>query len=133
MGRAMRRVLVVDNDVAVCDVLELAVEADGIYRASEATTIDDALRIIASDPTDAAVVDAIIPPGQGGLAFARQAIDFGVPVLIITDEPATQQQLTAVGCRYLPKPFRLEALAAELWALIDEATVQIARLSAQLD
>jgi len=128
----MRHVLVVDNDSAICDVMRLGLEADGTCRASTATAVDDALRIIDRDPPDAAVVDAIMPPGPGGLVFASRAVDLGVPVLIVTGDPHTQMRLKSVGCRYLAKPFRLDALAAELRALIDEATVRRARLSTQL-
>lgn len=133
MGRAMRHVLVVDNDAAICDILRLGLEVDGTCRASAATTVDEALQIVIRDRPDAAVVDAIVPPGAGGLAFASQAVDLGVPVLIVTGDPDTEARLESVGCRFLAKPFRLQALAAELRALIDEATVRKAQLAAQLD
>src|SRR6185312_17177211 len=85
-GRSMRHVLVVDNDSAICDVMRLGLEADGTCRASTATAVDDALRIIDRDPPDAAVVDAIMPPGPGGLVFASRAVGLGVPVLIVTGD-----------------------------------------------
>lgn len=132
MGRPLRHILVVDNEAAICDVVRLGIEADGTCRASVATTIADALEILTRDPPDAAVVDAIMPLKQSGLAFASRAVDLGVPVLIVTGDPDMQQQLNTAGCRYLPKPFRLDDLAAELRALLDEATIRRARLAAQL-
>ncbi len=133
MGRPVRHILVADNESAICEVVRLGLEADGTCRASTATTIYDALQILTRDPPDAAVVDAVMPPEHGGLAIASQAVDLGIPVLIITGDPDTEDRLDAVGCPYLAKPFRLDELAAELRALLDEATIRRARLSAQLD
>ena len=73
------------------------------------------------DPPDAAIIDAILP-GLSGLQLAHWSLSRGVPVLIVTGEPAVQRELQEIGCHFLKKPFSIAALRAETRALWDNAT-----------
>jgi len=124
----MRHVLVVDNEPAICELVQLALEADGSCRVSSASSVDDALALLRRDPPDAAIIDAVLPQSSG-LQLAGEILDRGVPVLIVTGEPATRERLESVGCPYLAKPFPINVLVAETKALLDEARQRRAELA----
>jgi DNA-binding response OmpR family regulator len=124
----MRHVLVVDNEPAICELVQLALEADGSCRVTRASSVDDAVAVLRQDRPDAAIIDAILPQSSG-LQLASQVLDRGVPVLIVTGEPATRERLESIGRPYLAKPFPINVLVAETNALLDEAAQRRAQLA----
>jgi DNA-binding response OmpR family regulator len=124
----MRHVLVVDNEPAICELVQLALEADGSCRVSSASSVEDAVALLRRDPPDAAIIDAILPQSSG-LQLASEVLDRGVPVLIVTGEPATRERLERVGCPYLAKPFPINLLVVETKALLDEGRQRRAQLA----
>lgn len=124
----MRHVLVVDNEPAICELVQLALEADGSCRVSSASNVEDAIALLRRDPPDAAIIDAILPQSSG-LQLAGEVLDRGVPVLIVTGEPVTRERLDSVGCPYLAKPFSINVLVAETNALLEEAHERRAQLA----
>jgi DNA-binding response OmpR family regulator len=122
----MQHVLVVDQP-AICVVVQICLETDGTYRVTAASTMADAVSVMVSDRPDAAIIDVVLGPGAG-LALASRAVDFGIPVLIMTGEPHTQSRLSEAGCPYLAKPFHLTSLIAETRALFDDRLQRRAEL-----
>jgi len=72
-------------------------------------------------------------PGVHGLALARTLIDLGIPIMIMSGEPALQRQLAEAGCRFLPKPFRLVEISVEMRILLDNATRRAMDLRASFE
>jgi CheY-like chemotaxis protein len=66
----MRHVLVVDDDIAVSEVIRMGLDADGTCRVTCAASAEEALALAQRDRPDAAIVDAAMP-GVHGLALAR--------------------------------------------------------------
>jgi len=122
----MKHVLVVDQP-AICVVVQICLETDGTCRVTAASTMADAVSVMMSDRPDAAIIDVVLGPGAG-LALASRAVDFGIPVLIMTGEPHTQSRLSEAGCPYLAKPFHLTSLIAETRALFDDRLQRRAEL-----
>jgi two-component system, NtrC family, C4-dicarboxylate transport response regulator DctD len=127
----MRHVLVVDDEPAICELVQLALEADGSCRVTCASSVGDALAVLQRDLPDAAIIDAVLPQ-LSGLQLANQFLDRGVPVLIVTGEPATRARLEDVGCPYLAKPFPINLLVAETNALLEEGVQRRAALALML-
>ena len=125
----MRHILVVDDDIAVCEVMRMGLDADGTCRVTCAASAEEALAIALRDRPDAAIVDAVMP-GVHGLALARTLIGIGVPVMIVSGEPGLQRRLAEAGCRFLPKPFRLSEIAVEMRLLLDDASRRTTDLAA---
>lgn len=123
----MRHVLVVDDEPAICELVQMVLEADGSCRVTRVSTAGDAMGILKHDRPDAALIDAVLPQ-VSGLQLATRAVDLGVPVLIVTGEPQTRDKLHAAGCPYLSKPFSIGTLVSETRALLDEAVQRRAEL-----
>jgi DNA-binding response OmpR family regulator len=114
--RFLQHIFAVENAPEFREILRMALESDGSCRVTTASTAEDAITMMMRDPPDAAIIDAVLP-GLSGLHLAHWSLSRGVPVLLVTGEPAMQQELRKIGCHYLKKPFRLATLRAETRAL----------------
>lgn len=128
----MSYVLVIDDQPAIRAVIQTALEEEGAFRVGGAPTGDDALARFDSDTPDLVVVDLVMP-GMHGLELAAHACARGMPVVLMTGEPAMTAMLEGMACPHLQKPFRMEQLLAEVrGALEDTAANQRAvRLALQ--
>src|SRR5213593_5077423 len=114
-------VLVVDDDRAVREALERALQLHG-YEVALASDGDGALAAVEARTPDALVLDVMMP-GLDGLDVTRRLRRQGnrVPVLLLTARDAVGDRvdgLDAGADDYLPKPYDLEELLARLRALL---------------
>jgi DNA-binding response OmpR family regulator len=128
----MQHLLVVCDDVAVALTMQMALEADAARRVTTARDATKAVAVIGRDFPNAAIIDAMLPR-TSGLVLARTAIDLGVPVLIVTGEPALQGHLAEARCPFLLKPFRVSQLLAEIRVLFDERAARRLEVGRALD
>jgi signal transduction histidine kinase/ActR/RegA family two-component response regulator len=105
---ALARVLVVEDDATVADVM-LEVLADEPMEVMVATTAEEALRMIAEDCPDLILTDISLP-GKSGLEVMRQArvVDPEVAVVLMTGHASVQNAIDALrqgASDYITKPF----------------------------
>jgi DNA-binding response OmpR family regulator len=130
--QTMRHLLVVEDDPAVCSVMQMGLEADGSCRVTSAESARAALHIALDDRPDAAIIDAALPEVHG-LALTRAVVGLEIPVLITSGDPALQERMLEVGCPFLVKPFGIGQLVTETRQLLDTASQRMAELMASLD
>ena len=115
------RILVVDDDPAVCGSIDRALRLEG-YEVHTAGTGGGALEALALDPPDALVLDLQLPDIDGLTVCRRlRAAGDDTPVLMLTARDAIDdrvQGLDAGADDYLVKPFALAELLARLRALL---------------
>jgi DNA-binding response OmpR family regulator len=116
----MSYVLVIDDQPAIRTVVQTALEEDGAFRVSGASTGDDALARFDSDVPDLIVLDLVMP-GMHGLELAAHACARGIPVVLMTGEPTMTVMLESLACPHLHKPFRMEQLLAEARAALEDS------------
>jgi DNA-binding NtrC family response regulator len=116
----MPRLLIVDDDPDVREVLAAAVEDAGVCHVETASSAAEALTLLERGVIEAAIIDATMP-GVSGLELARQTMALGIPTLIISGDPKYLEDVPELGCPFLAKPFRSARLRAEVEALLDEA------------
>lgn len=117
----MTTLLLVEDDLAMAQALQLALERRGfeVQRSANGT---DALQRLRHDPPALALLDLTIP-GLDGLQVLHKARAEGLttPIVVLTARAAVGdrvQGLNAGADDYLAKPFDLDELEARIRALL---------------
>lgn len=123
------RVLVVDDEPSLTDLLSMALKYEG-WEIRTAGDGQSALAAARDFRPDAVVLDIMLPDIDGLKVLQRLRADGSdVPVLFLTAKDALDDRiagLTAGGDDYVTKPFSLEEVVARLRGLIRRATVAMA-------
>jgi DNA-binding response OmpR family regulator len=130
MGETQLRVVVVEDDEAVRTAVEQALHGEGFVVAGFAHAAD-ADAILATAP-DLAVLDVMLPHGDGFELARRVRACRDLPIVFLTARDAVEDRLVgfALGADdYLVKPFALEELLARVRAVLHRT----GRLSAPLE
>jgi CheY-like chemotaxis protein len=125
-GRSGWRILVVDDEPAVCQLaaecIRLALGEE--HEVRRATSGEDAMREVSLARPDLILLD-IMMPGMDGFAVCRQLkespLTGGIPVVFLTargDAEAIEQGLALGGDGYVVKPFNAVTLAAQISELL---------------
>ncbi len=115
------RVLVVDDEANIAELLQMALRFEG-WDVSTAATGRSAVQAARDSRPDAIVLDMMLPDFDG-LEVLRRIRAFApeVPVVFLTARDAVEdrvQGLTAGGDDYVTKPFSLEEVVARLRGLL---------------
>lgn len=115
------RALVVDDEVALSELLSMALRYEG-WEVQTVGNGNDALSAARSFRPDVMVLD-IMMPELDGMGVIRRLREEGidVPVLFLSARDAVDDRiagLTAGGDDYVTKPFSLEEVVARLRALV---------------
>lgn len=118
------RVLVVDDEVNIAELITMALRYEG-FQVSSAYTGADAVATARTLGPDAIVLDIMLPDIDGLEVLRRvRRDDPDVPVVFLTARDAVEDRiagLTAGGDDYVTKPFSLEEVVARLRALMRRA------------
>ena len=117
----MQRILAIDDDPAVTNVLKRGLSYEG-FAVTTANTGVEGLATARERVPDAVILDLMMP-GLDGLEVLRRlrAADAHLPVLLLTakDAPADEVQGLESGADdYVVKPFTFEVLLAHVRALL---------------
>lgn len=115
------RILLVEDEESLMDVIRLNLEMDG-YVVTPAVTGPDALGKLRNQSFDLAILDVMLP-GMDGFMVCETARKEGidVPVLFLTAKSAGTDRIKGLkigGDDYLTKPFNLEELLLRVQKLI---------------
>jgi two-component system OmpR family response regulator len=118
------RVLVVDDEAYITDLVATALRYEGFEVASSGNG-RDALALVESFRPALVVLDIMLPD-LDGFEVQRRLMDRGrrIPVLFLTARDATEDKvrgLTIGGDDYVTKPFSLEELIARIRAVLRRA------------
>jgi DNA-binding response OmpR family regulator len=137
--RAPRRILIVDDDLALRQSLVEQLQLNGEFVSRDCGSGAEALAIAAGEPPDAVLLDVGLPDIDGR-ELCRRLRQAGIAVPIIMLTAADGENETVLGFDagaddYVTKPFRLSVLLARLRAhlrrsdLSDGAMLTIGRYS----
>jgi two-component system, OmpR family, response regulator len=117
---ASARVLVVEDDEAIADVLRRSLRAEG-HEVRSAGDGAEALTAAEQFSPDLVVLDLGLPRLDGMEVCRRLRAESDVPILILTARTETEDRVKGLDTGaddYLPKPFSLQELLARVRALI---------------
>ena len=126
------RVLVVDDEVAITDLVCMALRYEG-FEVRAAGTGRDALAAVAQFRPALIVLDVLLPDLDGFEVAARLARDGRrVPILFLSARDATADKVRGLaigGDDYVTKPFSLEELVARIQAVLRRTNPGAARVA----
>ena len=116
-----RRILVVEDDPSISDVVSTALRFQG-HSVTLAIDGHDGLELATSAPVDLIVLDVMLP-GLDGYEVCRQLRERGsvTPVLFLTARERTQDRIRGFatgGDDYLTKPFSIDELVLRVAAIL---------------
>jgi DNA-binding response OmpR family regulator len=118
----VKNVLIVEDDLSVADLLQMALEVDGYHVTGIARTVAQAVKAAERHPPDFAVVDVYLAKGGLGTdvgARLRQMKNIGI--LFSTGNDRIEKLTLLVGDAVMTKPYQLADVGRGL-EIIDELT-----------
>jgi len=117
------RVLVVDDELQILRALKVILREAG-YEPVAVATAEEALDAAATRPPDAAIVDLVLPDGDG-IEVCRQLRSWSeMPIIVLSaigEEEQKVRALEAGADDYVTKPFGARELVARLGAALRRA------------
>jgi two-component system OmpR family response regulator len=115
------RVLVVDDEPNIVDVISMALRFEG-FSVDSAGSGADAIAAVAANKPAVIVLDVMLPDFDGFEVARRLAgARTGIPIIFLTARDATEDivhGLTLGGDDYMTKPFSLEELVARIRTIL---------------
>ena len=108
----MTKVLVVDNDPMVCEVVADLMEVDLAAEVKRAMTGALAAEAIDGGAFDLAIIDVLMPE-ISGFKLAERAANKNIPSLLCTGHPDALTKLQEHGYPHVAKPFNVADLLHE--------------------
>jgi two-component system OmpR family response regulator len=129
-----RRVLVVDDEPNLAEVVTMALRFNG-FTVETAATGREALAAVSKFKPHLMVLDVMLPDMEGFEVASRLGAQrAGVPIIFLTARDATEDKLRGLsggGDDYMTKPFSLEELVARIRTILrrtGQATAESGRL-----
>jgi two-component system OmpR family response regulator len=124
MNQEAHRVLVVDDEPNIVDVVTMALNFQG-FETTSAGTGAEALTAVRDFRPHIIVLDVMLPDMEGFDVAERLGAQHGrVPIIFLTARDATHDKirgLTLGGDDYVTKPFSLEELVARIRTILRRA------------
>jgi two-component system, OmpR family, alkaline phosphatase synthesis response regulator PhoP len=120
MGMARKKVLVVDDDAKVVEVLKLYLIRDGC-EVITAYTGTDGLKLARETHPDLIVLDLMLPELDGLQVCRTLRRESDIPIIMLTARTTEQDRVTGLDMGaddYVPKPFSPRELAARVRAVL---------------
>jgi two-component system, OmpR family, KDP operon response regulator KdpE len=135
------RVLVVDDELQILRALKVILREAG-YEPVAVATVEEALDAAAIRPPEAAIVDLVLPDGDG-IEVCRQLRSWSeMPIIVLSAVGEEEQKVRALEAGaddYVTKPFGARELVARLGAALrragraaDEPTIAVDGLEIDL-
>ncbi|MET2949896.1 response regulator transcription factor [Vibrio owensii] len=116
----MSRVLIVDDDVPLCELLETVLQEEG-YIVSSIHCGESALQYMEKTPVDLVLLDVMLPNLNGMQVARRICQRFATPILMLTalnDENSMLDGYQAGADQYIGKPFNVSELLMRIKAIL---------------
>ncbi|EGQ8470064.1 response regulator [Vibrio alginolyticus] len=116
----MSRVLIVDDDVPLCELLEAVLQEEG-YIVSSVHCGESSLQYMEKTPVDLVLLDVMLPNLNGMQVARRICQRFATPILMLTalnDENSMLDGYQAGADQYIGKPFNVAELLMRIKAIL---------------
>jgi two-component system, OmpR family, KDP operon response regulator KdpE len=124
LSPSARRILACDDERQILRALKVILRGDG-FEVLSAANMQEALDVVAVAPAEAAIIDLLLPDGDG-IELCRRLREWSdMPIIVLSavgDEEPKLQALHAGADDYMTKPFSPRELIARLEAVLRRAS-----------
>ena len=116
-----KKILIVDDEADLLEMVISILKQDGFNAMKTAGTVSEALRICKEWKPDIAILDVMLPDGDGFSLFERMRTFTEVPVLFLTARGENEDRLTGLGLGaddYMVKPFLPKELSLRIGIIL---------------
>jgi DNA-binding response OmpR family regulator len=113
VGRAGRRVLIVEDEAMIAGLIETILRAAGWSVVGPVATLERALETIERERLDAALLDVRVN-GHDAFAVADVLVKRNIPFIFVSGFTRKQMPPRYRDCAYIAKPFTPDAILALL-------------------
>ena len=121
---AGRRILACDDELKILRALKLVLRPAG-FDVVTAASIEEALDVVAVTPVEAAIIDLVLPDGNG-VDLCRRLREWStMPIIVLSAIGEEQEKVRALDAGaddYVTKPFGPQELVARLQAVLRRAS-----------
>lgn len=117
------RILIIDDDLTLIDLLSQSLEKAG-YKVLSATNGIDGLQMLYKNKADLVILDVMMPRMDGWETCARIREISDVPIIMLTAKDKEEDTLKGFQCGvddYVTKPFSFAELTARVKAVLQRA------------
>lgn len=138
-----KKILLVDDEPELLSMLRSFLTADGFRSVVSATTMKDGLAIARSESPDLAILDVMLPDGDGFMLMQQIRTFSQMPIIFLTARDEAADKLAGLGLGaddYMAKPFLPQELLLRIYAVmrrcykedtsliaLDDCTVDLSR------
>jgi two-component system KDP operon response regulator KdpE len=119
-----RRILACDDELKILRALKLVLRPAG-FEVVTAASMEEALDVVAVTPVEAAIIDLVLPDGNGVDLCRRLREWSAMPIIVLSAVGEEQEKVRALGAGaddYVTKPFGPQELVARLQAVLRRAS-----------
>jgi two-component system KDP operon response regulator KdpE len=121
---AGRRILACDDELKILRALKLVLRPAG-FEVVTAASMEEALDVVAVTPVEAAIIDLVLPDGNG-VDLCRRLREWStMPIIVLSAVGEEQEKVRALDAGaddYVTKPFGPQELVARLQAVLRRAS-----------
>lgn len=130
-----KKILIVDDEADLLEMVQSILEQDGFKEMKTAGTVSEALSMCREWKPDLAILDVMLPDGNGFSLFEQMRTFTEVPVLFLTARGEDEDKLKGLGLGaddYMVKPFLPKELSLRIGIILrhyykgESPTVQLA-------
>jgi two-component system KDP operon response regulator KdpE len=121
---AGRRILACDDELKILRALKLVLRPAG-FEVVTAASMEEALDVVAVTPVEAAIIDLVLPDGNGVDLCRRLREWSAMPIIVLSAVGEEQEKVRALDAGaddYVTKPFGPQELVARLQAVLRRAS-----------
>ena len=120
MAKAMKRVLLVDDERAILKVLSIKLRISG-YDVVTASSGKEALDVISSAYPDVMLLDVIMPGMDGFEVLEKLRTSSELPIIVFSARPENAQKAIELGANdFLAKPFNVDEMVGRIENLLSD-------------
>ncbi len=117
----MKHVLLVEDEEAHAELMQLSFEARDDIRLLVATSLEDARGRLAESPPDLLIIDSLLPDGRGIELLEARAPGASYPVILLTSHADGAMQAEAMAAGVTQYVVKSEVTLLEMPEIADKA------------